>query len=66
MPHRTPYPGGAPANVACALTRLGVPVAFVGAMGEDELGQQMLALLQGAWEGNGCVGRQWSIIRLRY
>lgn len=34
----TPYPGGAPANVACALAKLGVPASFVGAVGRDEEG----------------------------
>lgn len=32
--------GGAPANVACGLVKLGVPAAFLGAVGEDELGMQ--------------------------
>ncbi|MDY7015050.1 MAG: PfkB family carbohydrate kinase, partial [Cyanobacteriota bacterium] len=32
----TPYPGGAPANVACALTKLGTPSAFMGCVGQDE------------------------------
>ncbi|MDB9358155.1 PfkB family carbohydrate kinase, partial [Nodularia spumigena CS-587/03] len=27
----TPYPGGAPANVACALVKLGTPSGFIGA-----------------------------------
>ena len=41
-----PYPGGAPANVAAALGRLGVRVTFVSAVGEDELGEEMLDLLE--------------------
>lgn len=40
-----PYPGGAPANVAAALGRLGVKVNFVSAVGKDDLGEQMLDLL---------------------
>ena len=40
-----PYPGGAPANVAAALGRLGVKVNFVSAVGQDDLGEQMLDLL---------------------
>ncbi len=44
---RTPYPGGAPANVAAALGRLGVKVAFVSALGQDDLARQMLSLLKG-------------------
>jgi len=38
--------GGAPANVACALARLGTPVAFVGRLGADAFGtafEQLLA-----------------------
>ena len=42
----TSYPGGAPANVACALTKLGTPSAFVGAVGKDKLGEELVALLQ--------------------
>jgi fructokinase len=42
----TSYPGGAPANVACALTKLGTPSAFVGCVGEDELGRSLLDLLK--------------------
>ena len=41
----TPYPGGAPANVACALTKLGTPAAFIGCLGADEAGQTLQALL---------------------
>lgn len=44
---RTPYPGGAPANVAAALGRLGIKVAFVSALGNDDLAKQMLDLLKG-------------------
>ena len=29
--------GGAPANVACGLARLGTPVAFVGRLGQDAI-----------------------------
>ena len=42
----TAYPGGAPANVACALVKLGTPSAFIGAVGEDEAGNNLQALLQ--------------------
>ncbi len=31
--------GGAPANVACALSRLGVDVSFVGSLGNDHFGE---------------------------
>ncbi len=41
----TPYPGGAPANVACALTKLGTPSAFVGCVGRDDGGAALGELL---------------------
>ena len=40
------YPGGAPANVACALVKLGTPAGFVGCMGENEAGDALSELLQ--------------------
>jgi len=42
----TPYPGGAPANVACALVKLGTPSGFIGCVGEDEPGDKLVQLLQ--------------------
>lgn len=36
--------GGAPANVACALARLGTPVAFLGRFGDDAIGASFAAL----------------------
>ncbi|WP_204153400.1 carbohydrate kinase [Leptolyngbya sp. CCY15150] len=42
----TPYPGGAPANVACALVKLGTAAGFVGCVGEDEPGQILVELLR--------------------
>ncbi len=42
----TAYPGGAPANVACALVKLGTPAGFVGCVGEDEPGNALVQLLQ--------------------
>ena len=41
----TDYPGGAPANVACALQKLGTPSAFVGCVGQDDLGRSLVQLL---------------------
>jgi fructokinase len=41
----TDYPGGAPANVACALRQLGTRASFVGAIGADKTGQELAALL---------------------
>jgi fructokinase len=41
----TPYPGGAPANVACALTRLGTPSGFIGCVGQDQAGDALVSLL---------------------
>lgn len=42
----TPYPGGAPANVACALVKLGTPSGFVGCVGSDEPGEALVQLLE--------------------
>jgi fructokinase len=40
------HSGGAPANVAVGLSRLGVPVAFVGVTGEDEFGHLLARKLR--------------------
>ncbi|MTJ09562.1 carbohydrate kinase [Anabaena sp. UHCC 0204] len=42
----TPYPGGAPANVACALVKLGTSAGFIGAVGQDEPGNKLVTLLE--------------------
>ncbi|BFM40670.1 carbohydrate kinase [Synechocystis sp. LKSZ1] len=42
----TRYPGGAPANVACGLVKLGIPAGFIGCVGDDGLGQALTAVLQ--------------------
>ena len=42
----TPYPGGAPANVACALVKLGIPSGFMGCVGKDKAGDELVQLLQ--------------------
>lgn len=42
----TAYPGGAPANVACGLARLGTPTAFIGAVGTDLEGEGLITLFQ--------------------
>ena len=36
--------GGAPANVACGLARLGTPVAFAGRLGQDAIGAAFFSL----------------------
>ncbi|AHF62543.1 putative fructokinase [Synechococcus sp. WH 8109] len=36
--------GGAPANVACGLARLGTPVVFVGRLGQDAIGEAFTRL----------------------
>lgn len=38
--------GGAPANVACALARLGTPSAFLGRLGPDGIAESFLRLMQ--------------------
>ncbi|KAH9726151.1 putative fructokinase-5 [Citrus sinensis] len=39
-------PGGAPANVACAITKLGGSSAFVGKFGDDEFGHMLVNILK--------------------
>src|SRR5580704_14071202 len=43
-----PYAGGAPANVAVALAKLGVDSAFVGMLAEDAFSNLLLASLKTA------------------
>lgn len=40
-----PYPGGAPANVACGLVKLGTSSAFIGCVGQDAPGNELVSLL---------------------
>jgi fructokinase len=40
------FPGGAPANVACALTRLGSVCTFIGCIGDDPAGETLFQLLK--------------------
>ncbi len=42
----TPYPGGAPANVACGLVKLGTKAGFIGCIGEDQAGDALVHLLE--------------------
>jgi fructokinase len=39
-------PGGAPANVAVSLSRLGLKAAFIGKVGKDLFGEELIAVLQ--------------------
>ncbi|CAN1340621.1 Probable fructokinase-5 [Linum perenne] len=39
-------PGGAPANVACAITKLGGKSAFLGKIGDDEFGHMLVEILK--------------------
>ena len=41
-----PFPGGAPANVATAFSKLGGQASFAGAMGLDTAGNNLISLLQ--------------------
>ena len=41
-----PNPGGAPANVAVQLSRLGVPAGFVGKVGKDDFGDTLRECLE--------------------
>ncbi|MFU8883882.1 MAG: carbohydrate kinase family protein [Cyanobacteriota bacterium] len=49
--------GGAPANVACALARLGTPSAFLGRLGRDAIGAAFAALF--AERGIDTSALQW-------
>ena len=49
--------GGAPANVACGLARLGTEVAFLGRLGQDAIGEEFAALFQ--QRGVEVGGLQW-------
>jgi sugar/nucleoside kinase (ribokinase family) len=40
------FPGGAPANVACALTNLGVRSIFAGAVGDDDAGKALMKVFR--------------------
>jgi len=40
-----PKPGGAPANVAVAVTRLGTSAAFIGKVGDDAFGYHLKQVL---------------------
>ncbi len=53
--------GGAPANVACALTRLGTPAAFLGRLGSDAIGEAFGVLF--AERGVETSGLQWDAER---
>ena len=51
-------PGGAPANVAVAASRLGAQAAFVGSVGEDLFGNFILQALESEGLETGGVSRQ--------
>jgi len=55
------YLGGAPANGACALARLGTPVAWLGRLGNDAIGQRFAELF--AARGVNTAGLQWDAER---
>ncbi len=40
-----PKPGGAPANVAVAASKLGIPSAFIGKVGQDPFGEKLISIL---------------------
>lgn len=43
-----PFPGGAPANLAAGLAKLGTPSAIVGAVGDDVEGESLVRVLRDA------------------
>lgn len=52
-----PFAGGAPANVAVAVARLGGPAAFAGMLGQDMFGDFLLDSLQRAGVDTSAVAR---------
>jgi fructokinase len=42
----TDYPGGAPANVATAIAKLGTPTRLVGGLGKDDLGDWLIQVVE--------------------
>jgi fructokinase len=54
----TPLPGGALANVACALVKLGSQADFIGAVGCDRWGDSLVALLKDMGVGADGVQRR--------
>ena len=52
-----PSPGGAPANLAVALARLGADVGFIGKVGVDDYGAFLIDLLAGEGRGRRCYAR---------
>ena len=45
-PHFAAFPGGAPANVAVAASRLGAKTGFIGKTGRDEFGKRLKKVLE--------------------
>ena len=60
LPHGA-FPGGAPANVAYHLCRLGVPVLPISAVGYDDLGEKLLAHLQAQGLPTSAIARHPSL-----
>lgn len=58
VPFWTDHPGGAPANVAVALAKLGTPSALVTCLGQDSQGQRVEAALREAGVDGSAV--QWT------
>ncbi len=54
----TPYPGGAPANVATSLAKLGKKVLFVSALGYDPRGEELMQLLRSCGVDTSAVQRR--------
>ena len=46
IPHFAANPGGAPANVAVAASKLGVESAFIGCVGDDLYGELLRKTLE--------------------
>ncbi|MCP1673916.1 fructokinase [Natronocella acetinitrilica] len=53
-----PVPGGAPYNVACAVSRMGAPAAFLGAVADDWLGELLRARLRETGVDTGLLAQR--------
>jgi fructokinase len=61
----TPLAGGAPANVACGLVKMGDRARFIGCVGDDQPGRDLTAKLQSITQGaSGAIGVDISGIQI--
>ena len=61
----TPAPGGAPANVAVGLARLGIDAGFVGRVGDDSFGERLAGAAARGGGGHLSLPRRSLTVRRR-